>query len=227
MREFACLFALRFRLEALIGVGALVSGGLDREPHQIYVARPRPADPSIHIAAHLSDYSFPSGHVIQYTTLFGFCCYVVYIAWRNTWLRNLVLVALAATILLVGPSRVYLGEHWPSDVLGAYLFSAIWLAVTIEAHRLKRRFESGPCQKNTDGTRASALRPHSSQTHGIVSSTHLATCLAKCHLRSIIMPVRRLSRRSVKPGGTRQENGLRLRISWPRQRNAQSPAPAS
>lgn len=142
---FGVLFALRFRLEALIGVGAsLVAiwiGGLIK----IYVARPRPADPSIHIAAHLSDYSFPSGHVIQYTTLFGFCCYVVFIAWRNTWFRNLVLAALAAMILLVGPSRVYLGEHWPSDVLGAYLFSAVWLAATIEAHIwLKRHFKFWP-----------------------------------------------------------------------------------
>jgi undecaprenyl-diphosphatase len=154
---FGVLFALRFRAEALIGVAsallATLAGGLIK----VSVARPRPADPSIHIAAHLSDYSFPSGHVIQYATLFGFCCYVIVIAWRGTWVRNLILAALAALILLVGPSRIYLGEHWPSDVLGAYLFAAIWLAATIELHIwLKRHFKLWPTPEKRWHTRSRA-----------------------------------------------------------------------
>ena len=35
---------------------------------------------------------------------------------------------------LVGPFRVYLGEHWSSDVVGAYLVASLWLAGTVEAH---------------------------------------------------------------------------------------------
>jgi undecaprenyl-diphosphatase len=138
---FGILLAFHLRMEAVIGIGGCLLATWIGSLIKVFVARPRPMDPSIHIAAHLRDYSFPSGHVIQYTTLFGFCCYVVVITWRGTWARNLIVSALALPILLVGPSRVYLGEHWPSDVLGAYLFAALWLAAMIELHiRLKRRF---------------------------------------------------------------------------------------
>jgi undecaprenyl-diphosphatase len=86
----------------------------------------------VHVAAYLHDYSFPSGHVIFYTTLFGLTFWVVWIAWKNSLLRNAVLVALAMLITVVGFSRVYLGEHWPSDVIGAYCLASLWVVGTIE-----------------------------------------------------------------------------------------------
>src|SRR5205085_1183983 len=111
-------------------------------------ARARPGAGLIHVTGHLSGYSFPSGHVIQYTTLFGFAFYVVFVAWRGGPARALVLAALALLVALVGPSRVYLGEHWPSDVVGAYLFASLWLAGTIEAHLfLKPRLEMARAQR--------------------------------------------------------------------------------
>ena len=90
----------------------------------------------VHVARQISSYGFPSGHVIQYTTLFGFACYVILVAWRGGVSRGLALAALAALVALVGPSRVYLGAHWPSDTLGAYLIAGIWLAATIKLHLL-------------------------------------------------------------------------------------------
>ena len=68
--------------------------------------------------------------------------------WGSGKRRTAVLATLALLVALVGPSRVYLGEHWPSDVVGAYLFASLWLAGTIEAHLfLKPRLDMARAQR--------------------------------------------------------------------------------
>ena len=60
---------------------------------------------------------------------------------QGLW-RNVVLTLLAMVVLLIGPSRVYQGAHWPSDVGAAYLVGALWLAVQIVAYiETKARFQ--------------------------------------------------------------------------------------
>ena len=137
---FVALFAARLRLEAVLAVGSSLLAGLVGAALRQAVGRMRPSDQVVHVARHISGYGFPSGHVIQYTTLFGFACYVVLVAWRGGAPRALALAVLALLVALVGPSRVYLGAHWPTDTLGAYLLAGLWLAGTIELHLvLKRR----------------------------------------------------------------------------------------
>ena len=73
--------------------------------------------------------------ISEHTTLFGFTFFVVWAAWRNSLARNLVLLALFVLVTLVGPSRVYLGHHWLSDVLASYSLGTGFLAALVGLHR--------------------------------------------------------------------------------------------
>jgi len=76
--------------------------------------------------------SFPSGHVMSYVAFFGLLFSFGLILFQGKyWWRIAVLIISVLLIVLVGPSRIYLGDHWASDVLGAYLLSGILLGVAL------------------------------------------------------------------------------------------------
>ncbi len=139
---FMGLAAGSMEQEAMLAVASSMLAGVVAGAIKLIVARARPSGSGITLAGHLSGYSFPSGHVTEYTTLFGFAFYAILVSGRGGMVRRFTLGMLALLVLLVGPSRVYLGEHWASDVLGAYLFAGLWLAGTIALHlRLQSREE--------------------------------------------------------------------------------------
>jgi membrane-associated phospholipid phosphatase len=129
------LYGLGLRLEA----GALVFTGVLAEALDLMVKdavrRARPSDLLVHVATKLGSYSFPSGHVTFYTAFIGFLWFLVYTLLKASWKRTLLLVILGALIVLVGISRMYLGEHWASDVLGGYLLGSLSLIVGIRFYR--------------------------------------------------------------------------------------------
>ncbi|WP_375448334.1 phosphatase PAP2 family protein [uncultured Fibrella sp.] len=78
-----------------------------------------------------SGYSFPSGHSATAMTLYGLLGYWLVRGRRRIGNRWLVGLCAAGLILVVGFSRIYLGVHFLSDVLGGYLLGACWLIVGI------------------------------------------------------------------------------------------------
>jgi membrane-associated phospholipid phosphatase len=100
------------------------------------IARPRPTSDLVNVVFDLPSLSFPSGHVTFYVSYFGFLFFVAYaLLRRGSVLRRVMLTLSALPVALVGFSRVYLGAHWPSDTLGAYLIGGVWLGLSLHLYR--------------------------------------------------------------------------------------------
>ncbi len=114
------------------GVGALV---------KLVVFRPRPSADLVHVFGQLPSSGFPSGHVLSATAFCGFLVFLSFTLLKPSAGRTTLLVALSVFIASMGLSRIYLGQHWFSDVMGAYLFGSLWLALTIRFYRWgKKRY---------------------------------------------------------------------------------------
>ncbi len=134
----------------ILGVGALYLAGLHWEAVcalfaaagvgvgtavKIAVFRPRPSADLVHVLKQLPTRSFPSGHVLEFTCFCGFLAFLAYTLLKPSGWRNALTAVLASIVVLMGVSRIYEGQHWFSDVMGAYLLGSLWLALTIKLYR--------------------------------------------------------------------------------------------
>lgn len=129
------LLARRYA-DALLVALAPVAGGLFVLVVKALVARPRP--PLVDARLVVDGFSFPSGHATVATTLYGTLAYVVMRGWPARYDPLRVLVAVGTTLLIfaIGLSRVYLGVHYPSDVLAGWAAGAVWLALVVVAEHV-------------------------------------------------------------------------------------------
>ena len=99
---------------------------------KLIVARPRPTGYLISETTLPSDFSFPSGHVVFYTVFFGLVAfYALVLPGVSKLGRSILLIISGLLIGLVGLSRIYLGVHYPTDVIAGYLLGFVLLAVLI------------------------------------------------------------------------------------------------
>lgn len=120
-------WVLRFRLEAIFVLLTASSNILNGIVKRL-IKRPRPTKELVTVARVINEPSFPSGHVMHYMNLFGLVDYLLATNWRSGHLRNILLTICTSLIILIGPSRVYLGAHWPSDVMAGYIYGGLWFA---------------------------------------------------------------------------------------------------
>lgn len=93
---------------------------------KLIFSRPRPEFKLIEEAG----FSFPSGHAMISLSFYGF---LIFIIWHmNLKHKNLLTILLVILIILVGFSRVYLGVHYPSDVLAGFVLSLAYLLIFIK-----------------------------------------------------------------------------------------------
>ena len=121
--------------EALMALfAALLSVGLNVLVKDL-IQRPRPGATLVHVLAMLKDFSFPSGHVMFYTGFYGFIIFLAFTLLKPSLKRTLLLIVFGLLVLLIGVSRIYVGEHWASDVVGAYLLGTLTLVAIIQLYR--------------------------------------------------------------------------------------------
>jgi undecaprenyl-diphosphatase len=88
---------------------------------------------------------------MHYVSAFGFLETAALVNLRPSALRRGFVVSCAALIALVGPSRVYLGAHWPSDVAAGYLFGGLYLDGVLELYSVAKRREAAGAPRLVSG----------------------------------------------------------------------------
>lgn len=125
-------WALGGRLEAVCVGGLSTVSLLLNLLLKVQVGRSRPTANLVKIIQTAVGYSFPSGHLMAYIAYWGllFAFGVILFQGRHWW-RTALLITSAAFVVLIGLSRIYLGDHWASDVLGAYLIGGVLLGLAV------------------------------------------------------------------------------------------------
>ena len=115
-----------------IGISIITNLGIVTILNQIIkfiMQRPRPTEFRI---IEETGYSFPSGHSMVSLAFYGYLIYLIYKYINNKHLKRTLIIILSVLICIIGVSRIYLGVHYTSDVLGGFLISFAYLIIYIE-----------------------------------------------------------------------------------------------
>lgn len=135
------LLLLRRRRIVLAGWAVAFAGAaLLDAALKLLIHRPRPPG-AADFLTHLS-WSFPSGHALGSFVGFGMLTYLLLLAARRRSHRVGVVAAAAGLVLAIGLSRLYLGVHYLSDVMGGYAVGTLWLSACISGLEVVRRWRA-------------------------------------------------------------------------------------
>ncbi|MET8079490.1 phosphatase PAP2 family protein [Streptomyces sp. NPDC005303] len=124
------------RWTALWLVATCALGTLVQQVLKAAVGRERPVWPDPVDTAHFA--AFPSGHALTATVVCGLLLWLLhhYGAGRTLWFTAMALAVLS--VVGVGLTRIWLGVHWPSDVLGGWLLGAMLVTLAVTVHQRYR-----------------------------------------------------------------------------------------
>ncbi|MEO8042545.1 MAG: phosphatase PAP2 family protein [Acidobacteriota bacterium] len=100
---------------------------------KLLFARPRP--PSLINYPAVESFSFPSGHAVASLCLYGTIAWIVASCLENSAAKAGIAIFAAVLIVLIGMSRIYIGIHYPTDVLAGFLAAAIWTVAAMSIDR--------------------------------------------------------------------------------------------
>ena len=139
----ALLLAARREWIVLAGwLAAFAGGGLLDVVLKLVIRRPRPPGAAAFLQ-HFS-WSFPSGHAMASLIGYGMLAYVLTLLWIHRRSAQVAVVLGAALLIIaIGFSRLYLGVHYFSDVVGGYAAGVLWLSACISGLEVARRWRAG------------------------------------------------------------------------------------
>jgi undecaprenyl-diphosphatase len=97
------------------------------------------ARPTPFVGAVPLTYSFPSGHALSSFCFYGVLAGLLCARIQTRAIRILIWTASAGVVLAIGLSRIYLGVHYPTDVIAGYIVAATWVSTLLFAVRAKRQ----------------------------------------------------------------------------------------
>ncbi len=100
------------------------------------VDRSRPTQGVVQVLLHATGLSFPSGHAMVSVMFYGFLAYLLWTQTPQTKGRRFGTAALILLVLAISFSRIYIGVHWFSDVMGGWLAGLFFLFLLIECYRV-------------------------------------------------------------------------------------------
>jgi len=118
----------KHRQEGILFVITFISGLAANTVIKMLFQRPRPIIAPLIVE---TSYSFPSGHTMNAIIFYGLFAYLTFHFTGNKPISRIVILCSIVLIGLIGFSRVYLGVHYPSDVLAGYLAGLCWLITAI------------------------------------------------------------------------------------------------
>ncbi len=95
--------------------------------------------PDAYFGVEPHSYSFPSGHSLMSFCIYGVLAGLLAARIRSSWLRIVIWAFAALLVAAIGLSRIYLGVHYPSDVVAGYLAAAVWVSTLVMADRVRKR----------------------------------------------------------------------------------------
>jgi len=130
------LWLFGWRRQALLLVVGLVAMALLQSGLKELVERPRPTADLVELRAGFSSPSFPAGHVVSPAVLYGLLLYLAMALKLPLAVRVAVVGWSAFVLVLTGPANVYVGVHWPSDVVGGYAWGAVLVLPLVYVDRM-------------------------------------------------------------------------------------------
>ncbi|WP_366922938.1 phosphatase PAP2 family protein [Metallumcola ferriviriculae] len=143
-------FRIKHTWETVILAVALAGGWLLNEALKAAFHRSRPG---IKHLVEAGGYSFPSGHAMVSAAFYGMLGYIIWLNLKErTTYAWVILLLTAVLITAIGISRIYLGVHFPSDVIAGFAAGGAWLAACITALNGIRYYKGKRVHDGNEGT---------------------------------------------------------------------------